>query len=134
MPINFPVRSYTGVIMIIILERIVSDYSVGNEQRRIRELRKSMKLTQSQFAELVNLSEDSIGKIERGVTIPKIMTLSKIAQGLKIPIEILISPLKEASSQQDKKLKNFISYLKTRSPEDIKFIHELSLKILGRKK
>jgi len=120
--------------MIIILERIVSDYSVGNGQRRIRELRKSMKLTQSQFAELVNLSEDSIGKIERGVTIPKITTLSKIAQGLKIPIEILISPLKEASSQQDKELKNFISYLKTRSPEDIKFIHELSLKILGRKK
>lgn len=101
---------------------------------RIRELRKAMKLTQSQFAELVNLSEDSIGKIERGVTIPKIKTLSKIAQGLKITIENLISPLKEASSQQSKELKNFISYLRTRPPEDIKFIHELSLKILGRKR
>lgn len=33
---------------------------------KIRELRKSLKLTQSQFAERVNLSEDSIGKIERG--------------------------------------------------------------------
>jgi transcriptional regulator with XRE-family HTH domain len=100
---------------------------------RIRELRKSTKLTQSKFAELVNLNEDSIGKIERGVTIPKIKTLSKIAQGLKMPIENLISPLKETSSQQSKELKNFISYLRTRPPEDIKFIHEISLKILERK-
>lgn len=102
---------------------------------RIRELRKSMKLTQSQFAELVNLSEDSIGKIERGITIPKIATLSKIAQGLKIPIENLISPLKETSFQQSsKEFKNFIAYLKTRTPEDIKFIHELALKIFERKR
>ena len=101
---------------------------------KIRELRKSMKLTQSQFAELVNLSEDSIGKIERGITIPKITTLSKIAQGLKMPIENLISPLKENALQQSpKELKNLISYLKTHSPDDIKFIHELALKILERK-
>lgn len=101
---------------------------------RIRELRKSMKLTQSKFAELVNLSEDSIGKIERGVTIPKIETLSKIAQGVKMPVENLISPIKEPFSLQDRELKNFIAYLKTRSPEDIKFIHEIALKIFGRKR
>lgn len=106
--------------------------------KRIRELRKSMKLTQSQFSELVNLSEDSIGKIERGVTIPTIDTLYKIANGLKIPIEDLISPLKEIkekpSQKSTKALNDLITYLKTRPPEDIKFIHELAVKILERKR
>ena len=43
-----------------------------------------MRLTQSQLAELVDLSEDSIGKIERGVNAPTTDTLLKIAEGLKI--------------------------------------------------
>ncbi|MBI4690752.1 MAG: helix-turn-helix transcriptional regulator [Nitrospirae bacterium] len=102
---------------------------------KIRELRKSLKLTQSQFAELVNLSEDSIGKIERGVTIPTIDTLDKIANGLKIPIEELISSPKEKSSEKiSKAITDLTAYLKTHSSEDVRFIHELAVKILGRKK
>ncbi len=101
---------------------------------KIRELRKSMKLTQSQFAELVNLSEDSIGKIERGVTIPTIDTLYKIASGLKIPVEDLISPLKGTPLKKPSKaFSDLIAYLKTRPPEDVRFIHELAVKILERK-
>ncbi len=103
--------------------------------KRIRELRKSMQLTQSQFAELVNISEDSIGKIERGVTVPTIDTLYKIAGGAKVPVEELIVPLEEKPSQKSSKaITDLITYLKTRSPEDIRFIHKLAVKILERKK
>ena len=103
--------------------------------KRIRELRKSLKLTQSEFAELVDLSEDSIGKIERGITTPTIDTLYKIASGLKMPIGDLISIPKERSSEKlSKPIADLVAYLKTRTPEDVKFIHELAVKILERKK
>lgn len=102
--------------------------------RKIRELRKSMKLTQSQFAELVDLSEDSIGKIERCVTIPTIETLHKIAGGVKMPIEALISsPVERSDKRSSKMLTDLISYLKTRPPEDIKLIHEIAIKIFESK-
>jgi transcriptional regulator with XRE-family HTH domain len=94
-----------------------------------------MKLTQSQFAELVNLSEDAIGKIERGSTIPTIETLYKIANGLKLPMEELLSPLpKKALGKPSKTLTDLINYLKTRSDEDIRLIHELAVKIFEKRK
>ncbi|MBI1822960.1 MAG: helix-turn-helix transcriptional regulator [Nitrospirae bacterium] len=103
--------------------------------KKIKDLRQSMKLTQSQFAELVDLSEDSIGKIERGVTVPNVETLYKIAEGVKIPVEQLIGPTKKSSSKElPRTLDDLINYLKTRSPEDISFIHELAIKVLERKK
>lgn len=102
---------------------------------KIRELRKSLKLTQNQFSELVDLSEDSVGKIERGLYIPTVETLNKIAIALKIPIENLISPIKKRPAQKPPEaLDGLIAYLQTRSPDDIRFIHELAVKILERKK
>lgn len=102
---------------------------------KIRELRKSLKLTQNQFSELVDLSEDSVGKIERGLYIPTVETLNKIAIALKIPIENLISPIKKRPAQNPPEaLDGLIAYLQTRSPDDIRFIHELAVKILERKK
>lgn len=102
---------------------------------KIRELRRSLKLTQSQFAELVGLSEDSIGKIERGIGVPTIDTLHKIAGAVKIPIEDLISiPRKKPSQKLSSALNDLIAYLQARSPDDIRFIHELAVKILERKK
>lgn len=101
---------------------------------KIRELRKSLKLTQSQFSELVNLSEDSIGKIERGIGVPTLDTLNKIASGLKIPIEDLLSTSRKKPSQKPSgPLNDLIAYLQTRSPEDVRFIHEIAVKILERK-
>ncbi len=102
---------------------------------RIREIRKSMKLTQSQFAELAGLSEDSVGKIERGDTVPTIDTLYKIATGLKVPIEKLLHLEKQApATGRNKAIEDFVTYLETRSSDDVKFIHRLAVQILGKKK
>jgi transcriptional regulator with XRE-family HTH domain len=104
--------------------------------KKIREMRKSMKLTQSQFAELCDMSEDSVGKIERCVTIPTIATLYKIARSLKKPVEaILPSTYKEKSCGDiPKELSALVDYLRCRPPEDIKLLHELAVKIFERKK
>ncbi len=83
---------------------------------------------------IVKCSEDSIGKIERGVGVPTIDTLSKIALALKIPLEDLILPSKKKLPQkQNRELNDLIAYLQTRSPDDIRFIHELALKFFEKK-
>ena len=81
--------------------------------KRIRDLRKAMKLTQSQFAEMVNLSEDSIGKIERGVSVPTVDTLSKIADGLKITLSEVLGETQHKAKSQNQVIEGFVRYLKT---------------------
>ena len=102
--------------------------------KRIRDIRTSMKLTQSQFAELVDISEDSIGKIERGVNVPTIETLYKISTALKKPLEELLPPYKDKKKGKGKNdaIDGLINYLKTRPSDDVKFIHDLALRILER--
>jgi transcriptional regulator with XRE-family HTH domain len=100
---------------------------------KIRKIRKSIGLTQSQFAELVDLSEDSIGKIERCVNVPTIETLYKISKALKTPVEIFLPSSKEITSKDfPPELKNLISYLRTRPSEDVRLIHEIAIKIFER--
>lgn len=102
--------------------------------KRIGDLRKSMKLTQSQFAEMVNLSEDSIGKIERGVSVPTIDTLTKIADGLKITLSELLGETQHKAKSQNQIIEDFVKYLKTKSTNDVRLIHEVAVKILERRK
>lgn len=103
--------------------------------KRIRELRKAIKLTQSQFAEIVNLSEDSIGKIERSVSVPTIDTLTKIADGLKITLSELLGETRQHKAKsQNQIIEDFVKYLKTKSTDDVRLIHEVAIKILERRK
>ena len=103
--------------------------------QRVREIRKAAKLTQAQFAELIDISEDSIGKIERGVSIPTIETLDKIARGLRIPLKDLVDcESKKPLNRLDKTINDFNMYLKTKDPEDVQFLHELAIMVLDRDK
>lgn len=101
--------------------------------KRIKGLRMAMKLTQSQFAELVGLSEDSIGKVERGISVPTIDTLIKMAEGLKVTMAELLEEPQQKAEGKNKILNDFIKYLRTKTPDDIRLIHEVAIKILERK-
>ncbi|MBU0568724.1 helix-turn-helix transcriptional regulator [bacterium] len=92
---------------------------------RIRELRKASKLTQAQFAELADLSIDEIGKIERGVLTPSLETLCKIASGLKISLSELLNFKDKMVTEIDKEIESLMLYLRTKDPQDIKFISEI---------
>ena len=102
--------------------------------KRIRILRKRMRLTQSQVAELVDLSEDSIGKIERGVNAPTTDTLLKIAAGLKITPAELLTETQEKEKDRHKALNDFVKYLKTKSTNDVGLIHRIAVMIFEKKK
>lgn len=56
---------------------------------KITEMRLSKYLTQSQLAEKVNVSNETISRLERGITMPSLKTLEKIAHCLEIPLSTL---------------------------------------------
>ncbi|KAA0789667.1 helix-turn-helix domain-containing protein [Bacillus thuringiensis] len=56
----------------------------------IKELRTSKKLTQKQLAELSQISESMVSKIELGVKSAKIETLKKIANALSTTMDDLV--------------------------------------------
>lgn len=98
--------------------------------KRIRELRKRLKLTQEQFAAIVGLSNDCIGKIERGVSIPSLSTVQKITAAVKMPLsEFLVSEPEEHYGEMTSAISDLSNYLKSRTPEDIQLLHELAVKI-----
>ncbi len=62
----------------------------------IARLRKDRNLTQAALGELAGLSRTSVGKIERGVTLPRDSTLRVMARALEVPVADLVrlvSPL-----------------------------------------
>lgn len=53
---------------------------------RIRELRKSRGFTQEQLAELVEVEQKHVSRLELGKSYPTIERLEKIADALKVPL------------------------------------------------
>ena len=56
----------------------------------IHRIRKSQKLSIDRLAELSGVSKSMLGQIERGTVNPTVSVLNKLAQGLHVPLEMLI--------------------------------------------
>jgi transcriptional regulator with XRE-family HTH domain len=54
--------------------------------RRIRDLRRSRRLTQEQLAEALDCSVEFISLVERGVNAPSVATLADYAKVLKVDV------------------------------------------------
>lgn len=54
---------------------------------RIRELRKARGLTQEQLAELVEVEQKHVSRLELGKSYPTIERLEKIAEALNVPLK-----------------------------------------------
>lgn len=59
--------------------------------KNLKSYREGKKLSLERVAELTGVSKTMIGQIERGESSPTIKTISKIANGLKIPFTALIN-------------------------------------------
>ena len=53
---------------------------------RIREIRKSRGMTQEQLAEIINVEQKHVSRIEVGKSYPTIDRLEKIAEAFEVPI------------------------------------------------
>lgn len=53
---------------------------------RIRELRKNRGLTQEQFAELIDVEQKHVSRLELGKSFPTLERLEKISDALQVPL------------------------------------------------
>lgn len=90
--------------------------------KRIKELRKSEKLTQEKLAELIGLETTSLSGIESGRHFPSMITLEKIASILKIELKALFDFQNLVSeSLMKEKIINNIDKI---GSEQLKFIYK----------
>lgn len=61
----------------------------------VRNLRKEKHYTQEKLAELVDVSMETIGKIERGSSAPTFATAERIAAALDVPVTVLFGANRE---------------------------------------
>lgn len=99
--------------------------------KRVRELRKAKKLSQSRLAERANLSEACIGTIERGHRTPRLPTLQKIASALGVEIKALFdfSPGEVPTSEEA--LKELYQSIKGKSRKEILKVAEIARIVYG---
>ena len=57
--------------------------------RKVKELRKSINISQNELAERVGVSKDYIGLIERGLRSPSLQVIERIANSLGVAIKSL---------------------------------------------
>lgn len=75
---------------------------------RMRALREALKMTQSEFADALNISSALVGKMENGVIDVSDNTISKACQAFSVPIEWLEHG------------KGEMSFRKTEKPRDLR--------------
>ena len=59
--------------------------------RKIRKCRENLGLTQLELAEEINISQNFLGDIERGIKLPSLETLIRLSNFLKVSIDSLFS-------------------------------------------
>jgi transcriptional regulator with XRE-family HTH domain len=62
----------------------------GRVRIRLREVRERRLLTQAELAERAGLTEATVNRIERGIHEPRISTVRRLAEALKVEPEELI--------------------------------------------
>jgi transcriptional regulator with XRE-family HTH domain len=65
------------------------------QRMRIREIRKSRGLTQAQLAELLDVEQGEISKLERNDRNPRLSTLQRVAEALSVEISDLFQDRSE---------------------------------------
>ena len=96
--------------------------------RRIKELRKSKKMTQEQLSEILGLYQKQIGNIETGSYFTTMPNLEKLAEIFDVEIKDLFAF--EHQKNKDEILNDIHKLLNTASEEQLKLIFRLVCSVL----
>ena len=94
---------------------------------KITEIRLSKKLTQAQLAEKLDVSVETISRMERGVSFPSLKTLENLSHALDTPLKTFFDFNEEKSKDQpfERELSKLNVFLRTLRKKDITLIHEI---------
>lgn len=87
--------------------------------KRLAEIRKSKKLKQMELAEMLNVSQQVISNIERGVTTPDIEQLKKFADIYNISLDELVGRdyFSDDADDVERKIISFIKQMDDKGKE-----------------
>ena len=93
---------------------------------RIRDMRKSQRLSQEQLAEVSGLHHTYIGAVERGERNISIKSLLKITNALKIPIgEVFESVDLDRSDMENRVISQVLTLIRKENKNTLKRLHLL---------
>lgn len=69
-------------------DKVINKMAFG---KKIKAARENLKLTQFELSEEVGISQNFLGDIERGLKLPSIETLVKLANILKVNLDYILS-------------------------------------------
>ncbi|NME94581.1 helix-turn-helix transcriptional regulator [Clostridium cochlearium] len=92
---------------------------------RILYIRKKNKLTQKDFADLINVARSSIGKLENDEVSPSAATLLEISKAFNVSIDWLITGENYSKNNEIIKYTNeeIVNIIENASDEDKEFIY-----------
>jgi len=90
--------------------------------KKIKEIRKSKKISQEKLAEMISMNHRSILRIENAHTIPTIETLSKIADVLDVKLIDFFET--QEFEQKDKIIEDINNCLQKMSDKDLKSFYK----------
>jgi len=96
---------------------------------QIAKIRNDREITQERLSELINVTPETISRLERGVSMPSIKTLEKISRALHTSMkdifdfEYLAKPDKDDAFEHE--FAKLIAFLKTKKANDIKMSYRL---------
>ena len=94
--------------------------------KNIKEARKSLKMTQEQLAEQIDVSTVFISQIENGSRKPSLETIYKISIALKIKIDTLIN----TADENIRDIEKLIELLSRCSPSERDFVTDISREVI----
>ena len=94
---------------------------------KLTEIRLSQKLTQAQLAEKVNLSPESISRLERGVALPSLKTMELIANALNVKLKDFFDFDEERPKEKafERELSKLTAFLRTLNIKEVKLAHQI---------
>ncbi|MFQ9453863.1 helix-turn-helix domain-containing protein [[Ruminococcus] lactaris] len=96
--------------------------------KNIKEARKSLKMTQEQLAEQIDVSTVFISQIENGSRKPSLETIYKISIALKIKIDTLIN--NDTADENIRDIEKLIELLSRCSPSERDFVTDISREVI----
>ena len=91
----------------------------------IAKYRKAAGLTQEQLAAKLQVAHETVSRMERGVSMPSVMTLHRIANALGVEVQEFFAA-EAGDSEKARALDNLLTLLKRRPGHEIRMVNELA--------
>ena len=100
--------------------------------KRAAQFRKKAGLTQERLAERVKVTHETISRFERGVTIPSIATVVKVAKAVGVELHVLFD-LRGRASRKDAAVDALVQEVRTSTVKEIEMAQKLAQVVLAQR-